>query len=217
MTFLNLQDRVMARVNRTSTEARTRIMSFLNERVRALQSSAGLARTRGGTVTLATVSGNNTLTTTGLVKITTASIPAQNVILGEVSFDTIRAADPAFTLTGVPRQFAVKTHGATSLGLILYPKPDAIYSVQLDGLLVGSDMSNDSDIPGLPDDFHDAIELGALSDEYAHDEKTDMALHFDARFKERTRELRYFMAKSAYLTRRQNDRSVMPWWVWVQP
>jgi hypothetical protein len=212
MTFVNLQDRVMDRGNRTSSESRDRVKTFLNERLRSLQSSVGLGHLRRGTVSLNTTGGTATLTTTGLVKVFTVTLPALNTVLREVSLDTIRVKDPSSSSSGAPQEYAVKSVGATSLVLMLWPEPDAAYALSVDGLLVGTDMSADGDVPGMPEDFHDTLVFGALADEYDHDGDTKMALRMETRFESRKRELRYFLAKSAYKRDKANNYEPYPWW-----
>lgn len=212
MTFLNLQDRVMARMNRTSTESRDRIKTFINERLRATQTSTGLGRLRRGTVSLDTTADSNVLTTTGLVKVFAVSLPSLSRVLREVTFNAIRLKDPDFVTTGAPLEYAVNSFSATSTGLKLWPKPDAAYTLEIDGLLTGTDLSTDSDVPAMPEDFHDVLILGAMADEYDHDGDKKMADKMEAKYELRRRELRYFVAKTAYLTTRQGANVDYPWW-----
>jgi hypothetical protein len=204
----------MSRGVRSSPESRQRIKGYINERLRATQSSVGLGRLRRGTVSVNTVADDSSLTTTGLVKVFTVFIPALNRTLDEVSLDSIRQKDPAATTTQSPSEFAVKNFNATSVGLVLFPKPDAIYSLSIDGLLLGSDMAANEDVPGMPEDFHDILVTGALADELANND-AEGAERMEKRFELRKRELRYFIAKSAYLINRANSRQSLPWW-WVR-
>ncbi len=212
MTFLELQDRVRARMNRTSTESRDRIKTFINERLRATQTSTGLGRLRRGTVSLNTTADSSDLTTTGLVKVFAVSQPSLSRVLREVTFNAMRLKDPGFITTGAPLEYAVNSFSATSTGLKLWPKPDAIYALEIDGLLIGTDLSADSDVPAMPEDFHDVLILGAMADEYDHDGDKKMADKMEAKYELRRRELRYFVAKTAYLMTRQATNVDYPWW-----
>ncbi len=51
MTFVQLQNQVMNRLNLTSTDARTRIKVELNLRYREIQSGVNLSQTRRGITT----------------------------------------------------------------------------------------------------------------------------------------------------------------------
>lgn len=214
MTYVTIQDRVLNRLRLTSTTARTRVKARINERIRAAQASVGLGKLRRGTVSVNTASGNPALTTTGLVKVFTVVIPAEARVLTERSLDFLRNLDPNNDNTGVPLYYAVKAVTATAVTLQLYPIPNAIYAVQIDGLLVGSDLSADADVPGMPEDFHDLIIDGVLADEFADQEdKGELVGYHEAKHEKRLRDLRYFLAKSAYLhTRQDGNATDYPWW-----
>lgn len=198
MTYKNIQDRVLSRLNLSSTTARTRVKEFINERLRRLHTSISLTKTRHGSVTLTAASGIGILTTTGVVKVVTISIPAQRRVLLESTLPQLRAMDPTGTETGIPRYFAVTRINALTVLLKFYPIPDADYILTIDGVLTGADLSADADVPGFTEDFHDALVFGALADEYAHMGKDAESARFDKQFERRMGELRYFMAKAAW-------------------
>jgi hypothetical protein len=213
VTFVNIQDRVMARTNLSSTTARTRIKAYVNERLRRVATSTNVGRVRFGSVSINTVANVNTITSTGLVKIVTASIPAENQILDERTTDQLRNYDTDVSQNGVPRFFAVKAVNATTLTVQLYPEPDAIYAVVLEGILTGTDLSADADVPGLPEDFHDILIFGALADELPHLQRTDEAAYYEDKFEKRLSDLKYFLAKSAYLRRPEMGNVFSHWWL----
>jgi len=214
VTFLELQTAVMARTNLTTTEARTRIKEFLNERYRALQTSVGLGQVRFGSGTFPTVAGTYTYSPTNLIKPLTLFIAAQNWVIDERTMDQIRLMDPNLASTGTPRFFAVQNYGASTVTLYLWPKPDAIYTINYDGIVRGTAMVADGDIPVFPEDFHDILIFGAIADELMKMEKYDKSERMEKRMRERTGELRYFLAKSAYLGQQQGwgDWWWGPWW-----
>jgi hypothetical protein len=174
----------------------------------------GLLKTRWGTVSVNTVSGTVTSATTGLLKVNTVTIPLQNRVLEERTMAYIRMMDPANSASGAPLLYAVEKIGATTSTLHFYPKPDAIYAVQIDGLLVGTDLTADADVPGIPEDFHDILIDGVLADEYGdmEDQQASMVKSENA-YTLRLRELRYFISKSAWLSRRQGGESDYPSWL----
>lgn len=216
MTFLNLQDRVMGRLNLSSTEARSRIKNFLNERYRRLQTSINLGKVRRSTMTFPTVNGTYTYSPTNVIKVFTMAYPAGNRVLAEQTLDQLRVIDPDNSQTGPPRAYAVTQYTAIGLQVYIWPKPDAAYTIQLDGLLKGTDLSLDADVPAFPEDFHDILEFGATADELEKMEKPDQAAGFEDRAERRSRDLRYFMSKSAYLYSQQTDMDLATFW-WTGP
>lgn len=219
MTFVNLQDRVMARLNLTTTAARTRIKDILNERLRRVATSTNVGRTRYGAISTATVAATPTVTTTGgggqpgIIKVRTVSIPLENRVLDERTVDQMKTYDPDLSQTGIPRFYAIQKINATTLLIRLWPTPDAVYTLTIEGILAGTDMSADADVPGMPEDFHDMLVYGALADEYPHLEKTDLALFNEQKFEKRLSDLKYFIAKSAYLRRVELGDPWGMWWL----
>ena len=211
MTFKEVQDRVMARFNLTSDDARDRIKNHINERLRRAQTSCSMGRVRRGTVITNTVDGVNTITPIGVIKHITTSIPAQRVILVERSPDQLRNLDIGNEQTGVPRKFAITNIHPDGFTMQLSPVPGDVYAVHIDGILVGGDMVEDEEIPGLPEDFHDLLVFGALADEY---DKTDddQSEKFKREYKDRLKDLRYFVAKAVYLRRVQGGGTAY-WWL----
>lgn len=51
-------------------------------------------------------------------------------------------------------------------GIILWPTPGGIYNYLIDGQRAVTDFAQDTDVPLLPEDFHDLMVLGPLMDEY---------------------------------------------------
>lgn len=215
MTRGDIVGRIMSRLNLSSATAQTRIQNFVNERYRSVQTSCNLGRVRRGTVTTTTTSGVNTLIPSGIIKPLTVTLPALNRVLGERTQDQLRTFDPIQQWLGAPEIYAVTKFDASSFTMQLMPKPDASYSLTIDGVLRGSDMTNDNDIPALPEDFHDVLVFGGLADEYDHLEKADLALKQEQHFQRRVSELRYWIAKSIYLHRMQNGQMFDSWWWWL--
>ena len=209
MTFLELQDRVMSRLNLSETAARDRVKIFINERYRRVATSISLGRVRRGTVSFNTAAGTYTYTPTNLIKPFTVTYVAGSRVLDEMTLDQLRLVDPNNSLTGGLEKYAVTVYGASTVTLYIHPKPDAIYALQVDGMLRGTDLSANGDIPAFPEDFHDVLEFGALADELEKMEKYKMAEKYEKAYAERQRELRYFIAKSAYLELTQGDQ----WWI----
>jgi hypothetical protein len=199
----------MARSNQTSPVARTRIKAFLNERLREVSTATNCARVRWGIVSINTVADTATITTTGLVKVQTVRIPAQNRLLEERKVDQLRLLDPDESERGIPRLFGVQAFNAITCTLRFHPIPNAIYAVTIEGVLKGTDLSADADVAGMPEDYHDILLTGALASEYAHLEKLDLAVIHEQKFEKRIRDLKYFMGKASWLTQ---VHTVDDWW-----
>lgn len=215
MTYKELQDRVMGRLNLTSTEARTRIKIFLNERYRKLATSIGLMRVRWGTVSFNTIIGTFTYSPATLIKPQTLFYPAGNKVLQQMTMDQIRILDPDSSQTGPPIGWVLQKFNANTCTMYIWPKPDAIYALSADGMVTGTDMAADGDIPVIPEDFHDILEFAATADELAKMEKEKLSGVMEMKAEARTRDLRYFMAKSTYLSLQQGSGPQWwwgPWW-----
>jgi hypothetical protein len=203
VTFKQVQDRVLARHNLTSDDARTRVKAFINERTRRIQTSTNLKRTRRDTVTKQTVSGSTILIASGVVHVLGVNI--DNKMLGERTITQIRNYDPDRSLQADPDVYAIYSVQSSSLVLRFYPIPWRALDVRIDCMVAGTDMSGDSEVPGFPEDFHDALLFGASADEYDHQEKTKESLVQEGKFEKRLSDLRYWMATSALLARGQNS------------
>lgn len=212
MTFQTLQDRVMGRLNLTSAEARTRIKTFINERYRKLQTSVGLGRVRFTSSTLTTGAGTYTYSPANLLKPITLYYAAGNRVLAQKTMDEIRMMDPDSSMTGEPEAWVLQQFGSVSCTIYIWPKPAGSYVVGYDGIVVGTDLSANGDVPVIPEDFHDALEFAATADELMKMEKPKLADAMEAKAERRERELRYFIAKSTYLGLQQGSASELFWW-----
>jgi hypothetical protein len=103
MTFLEIQDEVMNRLNLTSDSARTRIKGLINSRYRAVTSGVNMKRTRAATVNVAAVANTPTVTLSNVARLGTLYDPTllKNV-LTEVTLPFIRQMDAADAVVGVP-------------------------------------------------------------------------------------------------------------------
>jgi hypothetical protein len=202
VTFLELQNDVMSRLNLTSSDARTRVKHELNTRYREVQTGVNLERTRRGEVSIVTVANNPLVTKTGVAKILSIFDPTHlKRPLREVSQNQIRLMDAAGQVVGIPDTYAINTHTNDTVVIRFTPVPDAIYTLKADCILAGTDMSADADEPSFPTDFHDILVRGVMSDELNKMEKQRPAADKEeAKFEKRLAELRYFMIKSRYLS-----------------
>lgn len=210
MTFQNLQDRVMDRMKLSSTDARTRIKNHLNERYRAVATSCGLTSVRYGTVSLNTVDGTIDYDVTGIIHPISVLYPAGNRVVIPKTPEFFRGLDPGGEQEGDPKFWALLMSKAAVASIRLHPEPDAVYALSISGIVPGTDMSANGDVPVLPEDFHDVLIFGACADELVKLEKLPLADAMEQKYEKRLRELRYFVSRAAYLDMRQNDES--NWW-----
>lgn len=216
MTFLELQNRAMDRLNLSTDDARTRIKNFINERVRSLQTSCHLGNVRRGIVTVLTVADEATLELDGIVLPRTLTIPAQNRVLTSKTIDSFRILDPGQTTRGVPAAYAISLMAPDNTVVELMPVPDGEYGIKVDGIMTGVELTDDADVPAFPEDFHDTIIFGVCADENTHWDKLDRFTYYENKFKERRNEARHFISRQIYLHRMQNgmsfDFSSNAWW-----
>lgn len=190
----------MSRLNWSSTDHRTMVKAYLNDRYREVCSSVSTEKTRRGPITFTTAIGNNLVTGTGIAKLFTLyDAVTLKRALTEVSVDEIKALDPAADTTGTPTHYAVYKHIDDEITLLLYPEPTAVAALTGDALLAGTDMSADADEPTIPVDFQDVLVHGAEADGRTKMEKPALALVSERKFEKRLGELRYYLVKSAYL------------------
>lgn len=201
MTYKEIQDQIMSRLNLTSTEARTRIKGLINDRYRAVTSSPNMARTRYASTTFAVTAGNPVTEQTGLAKVLTVYDPTYlKRPLREVTLDQIREFDAATITSGIPYAYAIEGQNAQSTTLHLYPKPTNDNTLLADVLTAFTPLVADSDVPTFPDDFHDLLVDAVMADELLKMEKAvPLAQVSLTRYQTRTSELRYFLLKSAWL------------------
>lgn len=207
MDYVTLQNRVLGRLNLTSTTARDRVKDEINTRLREIQSSVGMAQTRFGSVNFVTTSGSSTVTASGIAKLGTLYDPTiLKAPLNETTVERIRALNPDGSVVGPVTDYAVEQIVDDSVTLLLYPVPTSAQTLKSDCLLAGVDLVADSDVPTIPVDFHDVIVRAVLYDELAKMEKmAPLALAELKNYTDRMGDLRLYLAKSAYLSRRSTD------------
>lgn len=208
MTFLQLQDAVMNSLNLTSTDARTRIKAELNLRYREVQSAVNLAQSRRGIAIFTTTSGETNVTQSGIAKVFSVFDPTNlQRPLGEISLQQLRQMDAPSLVKGNPYLYVVSGQTNDISTLSLFPQPQSTIVLQADVLKSGVDMVDDTDEPAFSVDFHDVLVHGVRYDELLKMEKLrPLAVESERKFQQRLSELRYFLAKSAYLHLKQTDQ-----------
>jgi hypothetical protein len=172
MTFLELQNRALTALNAstaTTSEARTRVKAAINDWQRRILTRPQFARLlRDRQQTLTSVASIPTYTFASSVKRlngitdTTNDIPLTRRDLG-----WLRRQDPGLDITGQPVAYVFL--GASSSGLLqiqLWPTPSTAYTYTVDYTAQITDMSADTEVPLLPEDFQHVLALGAQADEW---------------------------------------------------
>jgi hypothetical protein len=81
-------------------------------------------------------------------------------------------------------------------GFALYPTPSAAIPYAVDITRAITDLAQSTDVPVLPEDFHDVLLLGAICDEYQHlnDDRYALAAR---EYQQRVNELKYWLSSTA--------------------
>ena len=209
-TFSELQSEVAERMNLTSATALARIGRSINERHRRVVSSLGLQTASRGAATASTAIGNVDVTfgptPTGITKvhaITNPAFPSQRP-LDELLYDELKLR---VTRSGdKPTAWAVKRMGTNSVTITLDSTPATVYTLNADATL-NTSMLSGTNLPAFSEDFHDILILHAMSIELDKQEKHALAKEKLKEADDRVDELRYFIAKSAYLQIQQAKNS----------
>jgi len=78
----------------------------------------------------------------------------------------------------------------------LYPTPSSVITYSADVTLGITDFAQDTDVPRLPQDFHDLLVIGAMAREYEKTEDPRMGVAMQ-RYQDRRRDLLFWLAETA--------------------
>lgn len=208
MTFDEIVDDIMDRLNLTSIDSRDRVERQVNRYYRRVRTSLGIDTYVAKDVATSanTVNGSATVTFPAIQKIyrvyddTSGSVR----VLEQKSWDELRERTPASG--NAPTEWAVESYDDASVTVRLNVTMSEVQVLKADGILNVVDLDGD-DIPAFPTDFHDILIEGVLADEYRKREKMDLAKISLDEYERRLSDLRMWFAKNAYLTIRQGERS----------
>lgn len=218
MTFDQVVDEVMERLNLTSLDARERVGRRVNTRYRKVVSSVGMQTSQRISTSVLC----HGLTDTDLPVVVvpfiekiyriTMSISGGVRVLKEKSFDEI---DNVATVTGgYPTAWAVKTLGPSEVTIKLDAYPAVDFTLIVEGYDKVIDMEGSQE-PFFPEDFHDILVEGAMSDELRKMEKPALAQIAENSYLQRLSDLRFFIAKSGYTDIAQGKNR--PGQTWYRP
>lgn len=207
MTFTEIVASVGERLNLSSPEAFARIGRNVNDRYRRLTSSVGLQTARRSTSTQSTAIADSRITfDLEKLEVVYCAVAGKERVLDEITYDEWRQLNVLSPQSGDPEKYAIETTGASATAIVVYPTPAAVVAHKADGLANASTLSGVM-VPAYPADYHDALVFGAMADEYSKMDKQNQAMQFEQQYEGRVSELRYFLAKSIYLSNHQGSRS----------
>ena len=207
MTYQEIQNEVVDLLGPAGGRDFTRAGRAINRRYRWALSSVGLPATVRTTISATTTISDRLLTFANCAKIFAVFNPSLTEgpgrVLREITFDEMRnrrlGLDP-------PREYAIQRMGADTVVIMLSTEPATEFSLTADGEAPASLLAT-TDEPAFPQDFHDLLVDGALAMLLEAKGQYDPASVHEARFQQRLGELRFFIAKSAYLHLHQGKTS----------
>lgn len=208
MTFTELKAKVKDYCNLTSPEADARVGRSLNAEYRRITSSLGLDATRFVTRTASTVVNQAYATFTSIEKIDRAlDVTHADALrlLREASMQELRSQQP---VSGPPTRYAIRNTSADGITVLLDTLPDAVYSLQADGMTTLSDLSAAGE-PAFPESFHDILVWFVIAEELLKKEKVDLAREYERRAERLLSDLRFALADSHTHTTRQRKTEAL--------
>lgn len=188
-TFLQLQDKTLRACGfstATTSDPRTRVKEAMNEWQRDYLVQPGYSRLlRDKEMTLTSVSGTAIYTFGGTVKRINGITDATNdqpLLRRDLAW--LRRADPGLDQSGIPTVWVFLGQNTSgNLHIRLWPTPLGAYSYPIDYTGQIADMTEDDELPLLPEDFHDLLSLGAQHDEWLRqdDDRLEVVLRRIAR------------------------------------
>lgn len=207
MTFDELVEHVMVRLNLTSDEAEARIAHHMNEAYREVTTSIGLqtSRLKEKEVTYDAQDEGSTLpyiTVRGLEKILTVRLHVTGQkpkVLFQLTHEDIKSSQSDSVPSQLPMNWAEFRVGANSVTILLdaYPATDP-FTLEFSGYEIADQLSG-SMVPAFPESFHDLLITMVMADELYKMEKPALAETMEKKSEKRLSDLRYFLAKSQWL------------------
>lgn len=193
----------MDRLNLTSEDAESRIVKRVQDRYRRVTSSNGLVTSRRVSRTYVIdpdvvtilpdfrIEGMNKV-----LRIVRVVGTASRALVDELSYDDVTSRNLS---AGTPNNWGVKFIGGSYVIITFDRTAEESFTIEVEGVAnLGVLSANDE--PMFPEDFHDILVEGAMSDELRKLEKADLAGIAENNYKERLSDLKMFIAKSGYLT-----------------
>lgn len=216
MTFDEIVTEIKDRLNLTSSEATTRVGRGVNRIYKRVTTTCSMNLTRNVVGVSANTSiGSSLVTFANVEKITRVyddSVSSERprelreMTLMALRELNVRESDQA-------RFWAVQSTTDNDVVVRLDIEALSVFALKADGLSTVATLSG-SQVPVIPESFHDILIVGVLIDEYQKMEKPVFARDAKMEFEQRMSELRYFLAKNAYIDSYQNSKPPRRWYEW---
>lgn len=220
-TFDELVNETAGRLNLTSPEAINRIGQRINTRYKKVTSSIGLQTSRRTIkdLVVASTSPDSKLpdvVVAGMEKILAVRVNEESGstrVLKKLTYDEIVNVNPG--VSGIlPRAWADKRIGSQQCTITLDSWMTTPFTMHLEGYDLTDVLVDDAE-PFLPEDFHDVLVEGAMSDELRKMEKPQLAMMAEQNYERRLSDLRHFLARNAYADIAQGKDK--PSQLWYRP
>lgn len=159
--------------------------------------AAGPTITIEGILSSGLASGEQTATLTGAARVQIGSLATFTQIvhctLSAGCAGTISLYDAA-AAGNLLASIAIGKTAPAYVGVQLYPTPDAAVTYYVDGLLAVPDMDDATDVPVLPEPFHDLLVHGALVLEYEKRDDPERLMMATEVYRNGVSQLKYFLA-----------------------
>lgn len=197
MTFTEIVDEAMTRLNLSSAAAQARIGSAVNHKYKEVTSSIGLNVTRRTQVQSTVTLGVQELVFADIEKVLTVidKSSGQNRILTEITVDEMR--ERTIGTGSKVQEYAILKMDAHEVTILMDTIPQTSFTLYADGYERALDLSGSQE-PAFPESFHGLLVESVMADELRKMEKIQLA---NIARDEATRllsDLRMFIAKSAW-------------------
>ena len=219
MTFDEIVQDVMDRLNLTSEDARNRIGIRVNDRYRRATTSIGMITSRR---TMIPITIDPDVSTTlpdyivdGMEKVLRITRTDDNSggvsVLPCLTYDEITNV-PVNDRS--PRAWAVKRMGSNNVTITFDTAPTEPFTLKIEGYDLADVLADDAE-PHFPASYHDLLVEGAMADELKKMEKPQFAVDSEQRYQERLSDLKMFIARNAYMDMYQGKTK--PNELWYRP
>lgn len=195
MTFTQIVEDIMNRLNLSSDSAEIRVGRGVNRTYRKVTTAIGLQMSRRGTVQANVTMGVSTLVFPNTEKIidvyNRSNTPYSK--LEQVTLDELRDEMP-YPASDNPSRWAAHSHTADAVTIEFNRIPQTAFTLYADAHQVVADLSGVQE-PAFPESFHDVLIEGTMMDEYRKLEKPAMAAMCQKEFEKLISDLKMWVAK----------------------
>ena len=177
-SFKEIQDNVLALLSKSDTATRNRVKNWINlgqqdfvlRELWPFREKTGSLATVAGTQEYSLASNFSDIDQQNIISVALQS--PNNKKLPYWPFNQLRADQPDFDMvaSAVPLRYYLQKG---SIGF--WPQPNAIYTVLIDYYSVPTEMSGDSDSPGMPIGYRESLIQYAISMEHNYNGDPDLA------------------------------------------